>query len=211
MPIVSGSYAPSAAPVSGQCQTTYMIEHYAQKVERRLASNNALISTEYIVDKDVIRLVQCVDPLKRDQIFRMEIEPERLVFTQNGADLSGRATVEETYATRMSYMAELRCNPCSGAEVSGAAYKSYRVTYDGLDFSSQTAAKTEYELQDRFHTVFEWTPTSVLDFYNPDYQTILEVLENYDNTWGTVINTALGTTSFFTPCATETASTGCVS
>ena len=133
------------------------------------------------------------------------------MFTQNGTDLSGRATVEETYVTRMSYLAELRCDPCSGAEVSGGALKTYSVIYDGLDASSQTAAKAEYELQDRFHNVHEWTPTTVLDFYNPDIQTIREVLHDYDSLWGSVVNTALGTTSFFTSCATETTSTGCVS
>ncbi len=211
MPIVSGSYAPSAAPVSGQCQTTYMIEHYAEKTERRIATTNQLLETRYTIEKDVTRLVQCVDPRKRDAIQRLEVEPERLAFSVEVDDLSGRSVVENTFVSRMSLLSDLRCGPCSGAEVSGAALKSYRLTYDGLDTSAQNAALLEYDKQDAFHEFHHWSPDTVRDFYNPPIDLLLEVIRDYDTQWGSEINTAVGTTSFFSQCASETTSTGCIS
>ena len=211
MPIVSATYAPSAAPVSGQCQTTYMIEHYAEKTERRIATTNQRLETRYTIEKDVTRLVQCVDPRKRDAIQRLEVEPEHLVFTVEVDDLSGRSVVENTFVSRMSLLSDLRCGPCSGAEVSGAALKSYRVTYDGLDTSAQAAALLEYDKQDAFHEFHHWSPETVRDFYNPPIDLMLEVLRDYNTEWGSEINASVGTTSFFSQCASETTSTGCIS
>lgn len=211
MPIVSINYAPSAAPVSGQCQTTYMIEHYGQKIERRLAATNALLSTEYTINKDVTRLVQCIDPKKIDGVHRMEIEPEHLVFTENEVDISGRPIIEQTYVTRMSLLSDLRCSPCAAPETTGAAIKRYTVTYEGTDTSAQTAAKAEYEKQNAFHQFFHWSPETTQAFYDPPREDVEDVIADYNVKWGSDINTALGTTSFFSPCATETTSTGCTS
>jgi len=188
-----------------------MIEHYAERTERRIATTNQLLETRYTIEKDVTRLVQCVDPRKRDAIQRLEVEPERLAFTVEVDDLSGRSVVENTYVSRMSLLSDLRCGACSGAEVSGAALKTYRVTYDGLDASAQNAALLEYDKQDAFHEFHHWSPDTVRDFYNPPIDLVLEVLRDYDTQWGTEINTAVGTTSFFSQCASETTSTGCIS
>lgn len=210
MPIVINSYDTSTAPVSGECQTTFMIDHYAQKVEVRLV-DGTLLETEYTVDKDVTRMVQCVDPLKREAIQRLEVEPEILVSKIEGLDASGRSIVTSTFVSRMSLLTEQRCSPCNGAEVSGAAMKSYRVTYDGLDTSAQLLAQEEYEKQDRFHKFHLWTPETVKTFYSPSLVLLEEIISDYNVQWGAEINSALSTTSFFSACATETTDTGCQS
>lgn len=206
--ILSANYAPSASPVSGECQTYYNIGHYSTKIEKRLV-NNTLLSREYSAYKFIQRTVQCIDPLKRDAIHVLHVEPETLVSTETQTDVSGRDIVINTFVTRMNASTELRCNPCLGPEVSAGAYMSYVLNYDSTDTSTQDLAELEYDKQDRFHKFYVWTPQTE-PLYNTPARTLLQqIVSDYAVQWGSDVNTTLSTTSFFSPCATETTSTGC--
>jgi len=209
--IQSANYAPSASPVSGECQTNYNIGHFSRKIEKRLAANNSLLSTTYSVYKIITRVVQCVDPLKRDPIHFLHCEPETLVSSETGTDASGRSIVTKTFLTRMNASTELRCSPCVGPEVSAGAYKAYRLNYDSTDTSAQDAAKLEYDKQDRFHRFYVWTPQTEPTYNTPAGRLLERIVSDYGVQWGSDVNTTLSTTSFFSPCSTETTSTGCTS
>lgn len=206
----SASYDPSAAPVSGECQTTYFINHFAEKVETR-SPVGTLLKTEYAIYKDITRTVQCIDPLKRDAIQQLHVEPEKLISTTSGLDASGQAIVRSRFVSRMNMLTELRCVACVGAEVSGGAYKNYQLIYDTVDTSAQTLAETEYGKQERFHKYYRWTPSLEPMYYDPPKLLMEDILRSYNVQWGSEINTTLSTTSFFSPCATETTDTGCTS
>lgn len=212
MPIVSGIFDTSAAPVSGQCQTTYTINHYGRKIERRLVANNTLLDTVYVLNRSVSRNVACIDPTREEPRGHLLIKPEFVADTTTGVDLSGREYVDTTYALQMWMLADFRCRPCASPEVSGGSFRTYSVYFDGNDTSSQAAAATEYQDMSRFHRFNEWSPsTHPNTYHSPSPEFLEEIIGDYNILYGAAINAALGTSSFFSFCATETTNTGCVS
>lgn len=211
MPSTSETYSASAAPASGVCQTEYLIEHFSEKKELRL-KDNTLVETLYQNTQQVIRSVECIDPMRAQPFFRLEITPEELIRTGSaGVDDQGRDLYEHYYVTRMTLQADIRCEACANPETGGVFVTVYQNSSNSIHSDEASEAELEYATQKRFHENYEYTPKSADAWLNPGKSHMLKILKAYGLQWGSAVEASTGLTSFFSPCATETTSTGCVS